>query len=120
MNAHSQPQTQTTNRPSTLIAGRVPRWAVAALVLQSLTLLCVFTSNGTTTAAGSGSLSQSRNGSTGVTLPNAAQQRAEQTKLLATMVSELEKTNSSLASIEKHLRSGDLEVRQAQSGADGE
>lgn len=115
MNSESHPQADTSPRASTASIGRVPRWAVAALVLQSLTLLCVFASNGTTPAAASGQWSQSKDASRTATLPNAAQQRAEQIKLLATIVSELEKTSSKLESIDKHLRSGDLEVKQAQS-----
>lgn len=92
---------------------RLPRWAVAVLVLQSLTLLCVFGSNGTTPASGNTQYLQSRDDRPkGQTLPNSAQQRAEQTKLLARIVSELEKTNSKLDSLDSHLRSGDLQINQ--------
>ena len=85
-------------RSANPIQPRMPRWAVVALVLQSLTLLCVFATNAPNPAV-AGQFAQPRDNTP--TIPNAAAQRAEQTKLLARVVAELEKTNSHLGAIDK-------------------
>lgn len=78
-----------------------PRWVAPLLIIQSLTLVLAFASNGIDVPVAAAQ-EREENQDRGNVLPNAAEQRQEQIRLLRTIAAEMGKANGSLEKINKH------------------
>lgn len=89
-----------------------PRWVAPLLIIQSLTLVLALATNGidVPTAAAQG---REENQDKGNVLPNAADQRQEQIRLLRTIAAEMGKANTSLEKLSKHAEEAARQNRPA-------
>ena len=94
------------DKSANVSAGPTPRWIVVLLVLQTLGLLVALTSNGLSLPAAEAAQDRrdpiSERQEQQNVLPNAAEQRQEQIRLLRQIVAELTNANGKLDQLNKH------------------
>lgn len=84
------------------VSNKTPRWLVALVVLQSLTLLAVLCGNPQVLPSAAASQGAAAQQDRENVLPNAAHQRQEQIRLLQQIAGELTKANASLDKISRN------------------